>query len=86
MLRIGCTREGKTKNPKEDSEAVQILTIAESYHPLPRGCGGRREGCSRWKVSVGARDIALALDTGREGEKHPGFSPPSPSSPVPSMG
>lgn len=56
MQGIGSTSDGKTKNSKEDSEAVQKWT-AES--PAPIGWRGRGRG-SRWKLSVGAGEQGTA--------------------------
>lgn len=85
MQGIISTSDGKTKKPKEDREAVQKLTTAESHrHARMEGQGeGALPG---WKLPMRARDTATALDTGGEGEKCSGFSLTSPSHLVPSMG
>lgn len=53
--------------------------------PPPMGWKGG-VGNSRWKLPVGAGGPGSALHSGREGGKYPGFSLPSHSHPLPSVG
>ena len=71
MQGIVPTSDGKTKNPAEDSEAVQKLTRVEGHHH----CSAQeaRSGmCYRWKkLFMGTREIATVFKHWRrQGEIH----------------